>query len=478
MPFASILTRPRSLSRLLSFYVGGGVFLLAAIFAVAMQILVSQFLNDALHDKAQALARQLAIVVLDSVLVKDYGSIERYVTEVARQRDVIHVRVERRDGEILGEATSDVIAAAERPRDVSQDIVLLNRHIGAVSISYDAGRVERLVNRLAVGGFAAVFSVALLLFVMVRWLIHKRVIVPIRHLAQQVSPLTASSDDLPAGDAGIDEIRQIAEPFQQLRREIVEHIRRLEQANQLTRAATERLCREQRLATVGQLAAGLAHGLNTPLGNIIGYAQMARRQSGDHKLAGRLEVIERQAESCAAIVRNLMTVAHKPDPVGTAVDAVDIIRGVVQLVRPLLTDHGISSVVISGETACPAWSDPSALEQVLFNLLSNAAHAGASHLQLDVRRQDGRVELRVIDNGPGIPEAIRATLFEPFSTTKPAGEGTGLGLYICSTLLEALNGSIVLEDSRPGRTAFRVCLPTAPRPTATTEGDASCRIVC
>lgn len=453
------------LSRLIGLYAGGGLFILATLFGFVVQHGVATFVEGALHDKAQALARQLAVISLDAVLMRDYGTLERYVAGLARQRDVLFIRIRREDGEILGSAENDAGNVPARHREtVVEPIVLLNNRLGDVTVAYDRGRADRLILQLRILGFAGIFVVTLTLFFLLKQLLQRRLILPVQRLAADFNPLGDTSP-LPIGREAPREIEQIASTFSRLRESIADHIAQVEHANELTRAATDRLCREQRLAAIGQLAAGLAHGLNTPLGNIKGYVQTARRRTSDPQLLERLEVIERQAGVCSSIVGSLLTAAHQPNPVGQAVDLGVLIRDVTRLTRPLLKERGIGKLEVRADSSVSAWADPAALEHVLFNLLSNAADAGSGMVELHAYNDGGLAWLEIGDDGPGIPESLHENLFEPFTTTKPAGQGTGLGLYLCMTLLHAMQGGICLVESRPGRTLFRIHLPEGNSPT-------------
>ncbi len=443
-----------TLSRLVGLYAGGTLFLLTLIFAITLHQSLHRFLEETLQDKAQALADQLAVLSLDAVVMRDYGVLERNALELTRAHDVDYVRIRRSNGEILGEA-----GRGEHGRvTASSPIELLGNPLGDVTVVVNTDAVNRVVRQIILVALGSIGLITLILFFIARRILRQRVVEPLRQLALQISPLHApirldDRPDLP------EEVAQIGETFGQLREEIDQHIARLEQANQFTRAATERLCREQRLATIGQLAAGLAHSLNTPLGNIVGYAQLSRRQLDDPEQHKRMTVIEKQATVCAGIVRNLLTVAHQPDPVGQAVDLAELSEAIAQLVRPLLRDRGVAEITIAGANPCPAWADPATFEQVLFNLFSNAAQAGAHRLRLALTAGTDEATLHFEDDGPGIPETLHESLFEPFVTTKPAGEGTGLGLYICRSLLESMRGSISLLASRPGHTQFELRLP-------------------
>ena len=452
------MRHPPTLSQLVGLYAGGGLFVLALLFGLTLQQSLNRFLEGSLHDKAGALAEQLAILSLDAVLVRDYASLENSIQQLAKGHDVLFVRIRRADGNLLGEAGLPPPEEGHRIMAV-RPILLLGNPLGEVTVALDTGMLSALQRHFVVTGLFGIAVVTLLLFLITQRLLRRRLIAPLRDLAQQVSPLHKRADDVRAGADQPREIVQIATTFAHLRGEIDDHLTRLEQANRLTRAATERLCREQRLATVGQLAAGLAHGLNTPLGNIVGYAQLSRRNSDDPQLCERMAIIEKQANACSTIVRNLLTVAHRPDPVGQHLDLHELTAGTVQLIRPLLYDRGVDRIELDGKPPCPAWADPSTFEQVLFNLFSNAAQAGATRLHLSLQCNANGSKLIFEDNGPGIPAALHDELFEPFLTTKPAGEGTGLGLYLCRSLLQAMGGTITLLSSQPGATRFCIHLP-------------------
>jgi len=116
----------------------------------------------------------------------------------------------------------------------------------------------------------------------------------------------------------------------------------------------------------------------------------------------------------------------------------------------------VTHVTRRGEAASRIWADPSCIEQVLFNLLSNAAEADATRLALSIQQESDRIHLDVEDNGGGVPAEVQPRLFEPFVTSKGRGKGSGLGLHICKTLLRSTGGDIVLARPGPGGTRFRI----------------------
>lgn len=447
-----------SISQLLSLYIGGGLMVMIVLWSVLIGQGVTGLVQGELEDTARALARQLAIVSLDAILLQDYGTLERFVTDLAGQSHMHAIRIERIDGEMLAEAVSGEFMQAHL-RTLEEPIVLLDRELGRVRVSYVTQAAESLAWRLVILGSAVALVLGLAVFLLLQRVLQRRLIRPIRLLAEGVSPLR-ESPELPH-DAP-QELASLAHSFEQMREELRAHLDARDRALHFAREASKRLVRDRQLAATGQLAAGLAHGLNTPLGNIVGYSQMAREvlaePGGVERAREQLAIIERQAESCGRIVRDLMTASREPAADMTLIELSPQLASTASLVRPLMREYGVRTLVCRGNDDLRVWADPAVLEHVLFNLLTNAAQAGAQHVEM-VSSEDGAgVVIDVCDDGPGLAESIRARAFEPFVSSKHAGEGTGLGLYMCRILLNSLGGEIELVSSQPGETIFRLHL--------------------
>lgn len=448
-----------SLSGLLTLYIGGGLLLMILLWALLIRQGVTDLVESELEDTARALARQLATVSLDAVLLQDYGTLERFVSDLVGQSHVLAIRIERGDGELLAEAQHDGLQAGSRAIQLVEPILFLDRTLGHVHMTYAVDGAYSLASRLTLLGAAVAGLLGTLVFFILRRLLSRRLIRPVVLLAEGVSPLRASPrlpDDAPQ------ELAMLAASFEQMRGELHAHLSARDRALQFAKEAAERLIRDRQLVATGQLAAGLAHGLNTPLGNIIGYSQMAREtlasSDGIARAQEQLAIIERQAESCVRIVRDLMSAAREPATEPTLVDLAPQLEAGARMVQPLLKEYGVETLNIRCAADRRAWADPATLEHVLFNLLTNAAQAGARHIELACGEDEDTVFIDVRDDGSGIPADLRERIFEPFVTSKVSGEGTGLGLYMCRMLLGSLGGDIVLRMSRPGETVFRIHL--------------------
>lgn len=453
--------QPPTLSMQIGIYAGVALLVFSLLLASLMILGMKRILEDSLLDKASMLAKQIATVSLDAVLMHDYGVLERYTADLSGSDGLVYLRIRREDGTVLAE---DGTAVSSQPRlQLQKPILLADRTIGDVTVAYERSDIDRAITHFTLLVILAVALLSALFFFSLRSLLKRRLINPIERLAHELHPLLPESEPFQLNAASPREVHELRHTFQQLRGEISQHISEIEQANHLARAATQRLCQSQRLASIGQMAAGLAHSLNTPLGNILGYAQQARRKATDEDMRGRIDVIERQAQACSDIVRNLLSAARRPDIHIQPFDLAVLARATVKLLRPVVRDHGVELQLDTENipTSLNTLGDVGAVEQILFNLINNAVQAGATSIHIYLHSEHPWAQLNVEDNGQGIPLELQSRIFEPLFTTKVAGQGTGLGLHLCQTLASNMQGKIQLLDSRPGSTRFQLDLPLA-----------------
>jgi two-component system, NtrC family, sensor kinase len=225
----------------------------------------------------------------------------------------------------------------------------------------------------------------------------------------------------------------------------------------------EELLHKEKLASMGQLAAGVAHEINNPLGSILLFADTLYQEAGEDD--GRredLKIIVQETLRCKKIVADLLNFARQQDILAQESDVHEILEQAIGNVshQPTFTQVKIVRAYASDLPAIQA--DPSQLLQVFVNLLNNAADAmpQGGTLTLETRRIDPQgVEIVVEDTGCGIPEENLGKLFTPFFTTKPVGKGTGLGLSIVYGIIKMHRGQITVKSQPDRGTIFTITLP-------------------
>jgi len=231
-------------------------------------------------------------------------------------------------------------------------------------------------------------------------------------------------------------------------------------------ALQQQIVRAERLATLGELAAGVVHELNNPLTSITVYAEyLVRKLESQGAEGSDLEKLRRIGASAQRILRFSRDLVQYARPSGRDVEPVDlaaVVRQSVSICEHLVERGGVS-LAIEVDPELPVVRAVSGqLEQVLINLITNAVHAVESGGRVVVRAQTespSAVLLEVADSGPGVAEIDRDKIFEPFFTTKPDGKGTGLGLPIVRNIVDQHHGVISVARSDLGGAAFRVVLP-------------------
>ncbi|HRF96060.1 MAG TPA: GAF domain-containing sensor histidine kinase [Aggregatilineales bacterium] len=247
----------------------------------------------------------------------------------------------------------------------------------------------------------------------------------------------------------------------------------LEQSLKSLKAAQTRLVHTARLSAMGELASVVAHQMNNPLTTIIAETELILAdEPANSPKRGSLQAIARTGRRAANVARRLLAIA-RPVDINAApdfIDVVDSLRGVLSLLQPHIEHRGIQLIVeMPRQRVPPIRAVKGQLEDIWLNLLMNAydalfGHNGAK-IGVQVRHipEDSLVEIIVWDNGPGIPPDIQEKIFSPFFTTKPIGEGTGLGLHICREVVGNLGGTIRVESIPYERTQFIIYLLTENR---------------
>jgi two-component system NtrC family sensor kinase len=228
------------------------------------------------------------------------------------------------------------------------------------------------------------------------------------------------------------------------------------------------LLQANKMSLVGQMVATVAHDLNNPLNGVLGFTELMRRRTTDQNMQRGLQRIETEARRAAKIVQSLLTFVRDHKPERQPVNLNDVVRSMTELHAHHRMINEVELTLDLDPRLPETIADPHQLGQAILNLITNAEQAiidaalrGSIHISTSLFREEGRkvILLTVRDTGPGIPSDMLNRIFEPFFTTKPAGEGTGLGLYICRQIIQDHQGDLMVDSQMGIGTAFTITLP-------------------
>ncbi len=227
----------------------------------------------------------------------------------------------------------------------------------------------------------------------------------------------------------------------------------------------ESLHQREKLAALGSLLAGVAHELNNPLSVVVARAVLLEEQ-GDRVTQTAALKIRTAAERCARIVRTFLAMARQQQPERCPVAINDVVWAALDIAGYAIRTSSIEVALDLTKDLPLLLADADQLHQVMLNLIINAQQALQEHpsprrlcVRTSVDRLAGLLYVTVADNGPGIPEHLRARVFEPYFTTKPTGVGTGVGLAVSLGIVEAHGGNITVACPAEGGAIFTIALP-------------------
>jgi two-component system NtrC family sensor kinase len=486
--------------------VGSVALIIIGIFAYVILSAHQQQLISELRRSAHQLSETVKNSTRYDMLLNQRESVHRIITTIGKQEGINKVRIFNKDGTIIF-STDPLDAgkmvdkrgeecyachAADRPLErlpISERTRIFQRAdhgrilgiinpiynepscwqsdchahqqaqkvLGVLDISMSLDDVDREMQasqrRLLLFGVVAIAAVSLMIYLLVN-----------RIVLRPVHKIVAATRQVAAGDLQYtielkqhDEIGTLADSFNEMTRKLSEAQRQVYQA--------------QKLAAVGQLAAGVAHEINNPLTGVLTYSSfLLKRAEHTPDFREDLEVIVRETQRCRGIVKGLLDFARQSPPEKHASDINDIVERAIRIVQTQLSAHHVELQKDLRADLPRIHADANQIQQVIVNLLLNANDAigeggGTVTLATNVIPQDGasrgptsEIQVSVRDTGCGIPAANLARIFDPFFSTK-GPKGTGLGLAVAWGIIEEHSGRIDVE-SEPGKgTTFRVRLP-------------------
>jgi two-component system NtrC family sensor kinase len=251
-------------------------------------------------------------------------------------------------------------------------------------------------------------------------------------------------------------------------------VKRIARADRENEAMNQQVVESGKLATIGELAAGIAHEINNPVAIMVEEAgwmsDLLEEEAGmtpDNKreFHRAIEQITTQGRRCKEITHKLLSFARKSDAAESDININDTIREIVDLTAQMARYNNVTIATRLAPDLPFIRFSPSELQQVILNLTNNAIDAmgkdgGTVEIVTDVKNGDeNMIEIKVNDNGPGIPAQYLDRIFDPFFTTKAVGKGTGLGLSICYGIIQKMGGTIEVESHMGQGTCFLIRLP-------------------
>jgi two-component system NtrC family sensor kinase len=325
----------------------------------------------------------------------------------------------------------------------------LNNIVGILYVGAKEATFNRLVESFA-HRLLFIAAATVLLAILIAIPLALSISRPLKDLAGATQRVALGDWAVRAPVEGYEEMRTLAESFNTM--------------VQTLKETQEQLVQKEKLASVGQLAAGVAHEINNPLGSVLLYADILYKETPeeDQQQQEDLQMIIREATRCKTIVNDLLNFSRQNEVMAQATDLNAMLRELAEesAKQELFENIQITTDLEPGLTQIQA--DPLQLHQVFVNLMSNAAEAMPNGGELTLQTQQGPgsgfVTVHIQDTGVGIPEENMKKLFTPFFTTKPIGRGTGLGLAIIYGIVKMHRGQISVKSTVGKGTTFTITL--------------------
>ncbi len=428
------------------------------------------------ENQGRLLGETLAIPIINDLiyerlgLVEEGGLLDDYILQMFKRKDLslLYIAVLDEDGKVISHndisqygkvytdplthkalaADSTIIqhfaAHGHDALDFGVPLSIGRKRWGTLKfgISLEKEEHEILATLKKIVILTAVF---LLIGFAIIVLLSRRFISPIIHLANTMEKMRGDYLDLKVDVRGHDELAILGERFNGM-------IARIKQANEELRETHEKMGRSEKLASIGILASGVAHEINNPLGGVFNFLQMLKQNCGNPELREKyLDLIKEGLDRIENTVSKLLWMSRKGERAPVDVNIRNAVDSGYSFLEYKMKKGGIAfrnEVPVDLRFAV----DVHDFQQLLINLFINSVDAmkGGGILEVKGWREDSRVNIEVIDNGCGIKAEHIGKIFDPFFTTKPAGEGTGLGLWLTYEIIRNYNGDIAVE-SEPGK---------------------------
>lgn len=369
-----------------------------------------------------------------------------------------------------------VLWPSHRNMFISQPFSLDNRGFGAITIISSLDPIYETLRQSEKIVLLYILLDAIVLAVAGIYLISRIVVTPIHRLLKMSEEYKEGDILPPVSEISKNEIGRLTLSLSNMlkrlddnKNELEAHIKKLENANEELQKAQTEIIRSEKLASVGRLAAGIAHEIGNPLGIILGYLEIIKKGESDKgNESDFLNRIETEISRINVIIKQLLEFSRPASGIPEQISIHELLEQTIEMIKPHPMMEGIEIELELATGRNIIRTDPNQLQQVFVNILINAADVFAEggvpkdldkKLVIKSHLTSKDIEIRFTDNGAGIPLEQLDHIFDPFYTTKDPGKGTGLGLSVSYRIIEGLNGKI-LAESEPGQgTTIVVRLP-------------------
>jgi two-component system NtrC family sensor kinase len=357
--------------------------------------------------------------------------------------------------------------------------------LGVLDIVYPLQEIDETIRTTTIRIVGMALGFVILAALLVSWLVQRTVYRPLGDLKEGSDRLAEGDLEHPIPVRSDDELGRLAESFNsmtsRLRKSRQERLawertleQKIEEATHDLQIAQAEAVRSEKLASVGLLAAGIAHELNNPLTGVLTFSHLVRKQMPDGSPeAEDLDLVIQETKRCATIIRRLLDFAREKTPEMKFSDLNQLIEETTHLINQSAQVADIDIILNLDESLPTVWVDEDLVKQVVMNMLVNAQHAIEGGGTITIRTslwRDSQIaaeedesapmaEISITDTGCGISEENLQRIFDPFFTTKGVGKGTGLGLSVSHGTIETHGGSVEVESEVGVGTEFRIYLP-------------------
>jgi two-component system NtrC family sensor kinase len=349
-------------------------------------------------------------------------------------------------------ANNQYIAAYGPIKNISGEI------IGSIGVGILEEKIQKLQRDALIIFFIISVGGVLVMVALSHWLI-KRFLRPINLLLSAIRKAGSGNyENILSFDKYPPEIADLGQEFNRM----ISSIKQRDMM--LKRRAQDEVMKSERLAMIGQLAAGVAHEINNPLGSILLFTRLILQKIPEEGvMRDNLQRIEKETRRCQGIVQNLLEFARQREPKIESVDLNDLLAKTLSLFENQALFHNVHIMKNFGTDLPLIHIDPTQIQQVFINIVMNAADAinGKGDIEVITRcnQPENMVEFSIRDSGCGIKPEIMDKIFEPFFTTKGVGHGTGLGLSISLGIIQRHGGTIQVSSHTDQGSTFTVSLP-------------------